>query len=413
MDNNSRQARYKKLRVATAGQQIQEMDSAASGMSGMHHDNERHSQYDNKEIHGPPTSARLESQHVRMEHVVEIARMAACAVLKYYEDDDVTPLTMDSSDGIEERLRLAKVNALNVIIKGIRAFYPNIPIIYERGLLEVAEDIAPTVSKQEQCFCVNPLDGEIDFMRRQSSGFALSIGFCIRGEPILGVICCPAAASPPPVYFAASGAGAFAEKVPQTAVPIHVADVPTSSPKLISHHFPKNSEKESNLSVDGQVLRVRPPAAMCLRFLSIADGSSHIFPFYSPSSEWDTCAGHAILLAAGGTVTTVDEQGISLGVASSTITYGKSTPLNTPFVASGKAAERRIVRTREQTEKREGTTKDEPSQGNPTVEAFENRDTNLPNVIATDDFSNYNWLNVALITIIPIAASVIFAYYYM
>jgi 3'(2'), 5'-bisphosphate nucleotidase len=51
-----------------------------------------------------------------------------------------------------------------------------------------------------------------------------------------------------------------------------------------------------------------------------------IYPRLSPTSEWDTAAGHAILLAAGGLVDGVD--GVPLR-------YGKTGFLNHGFVATG------------------------------------------------------------------------------
>ena len=39
-----------------------------------------------------------------------------------------------------------------------------------------------------------------------------------------------------------------------------------------------------------------------LKFCIVAEGEADIYPRLSPTSEWDTAAGHAVLLAAGGLV---------------------------------------------------------------------------------------------------------------
>ncbi len=62
-----------------------------------------------------------------------------------------------------------------------------------------------------------------------------------------------------------------------------------------------------------------------LKFCLVAEGRADIYPRLSPTSEWDTAAGHAILLAAGGRVDGPD--GLSLG-------YGKKAFLNRGFVAT-------------------------------------------------------------------------------
>ena len=38
----------------------------------------------------------------------------------------------------------------------------------------------------------------------------------------------------------------------------------------------------------------------------IAKGQADLYPRVGPTSEWDTAAGHAVLSAAGGTVTRLD-----------------------------------------------------------------------------------------------------------
>jgi 3'(2'), 5'-bisphosphate nucleotidase len=63
-----------------------------------------------------------------------------------------------------------------------------------------------------------------------------------------------------------------------------------------------------------------------LKFCLIAEGSADFYPRLSPTSEWDTASGHAILVAAGGQV--VDVRGDPLR-------YGKPAFLNVGFAASG------------------------------------------------------------------------------
>ena len=63
-----------------------------------------------------------------------------------------------------------------------------------------------------------------------------------------------------------------------------------------------------------------------LKFGIVAEGKADIYPRLSPTSEWDTAAGHAILLAAGGRVDAPD---------GSPLAYGKSAFINRGFVATG------------------------------------------------------------------------------
>jgi 3'(2'), 5'-bisphosphate nucleotidase len=62
-----------------------------------------------------------------------------------------------------------------------------------------------------------------------------------------------------------------------------------------------------------------------LKFCIVAEGQADIYPRASPTSEWDTAAGHAVLLAAGGLVDAPD---------GSPLSYGKPAFLNRAFVAT-------------------------------------------------------------------------------
>ena len=63
-----------------------------------------------------------------------------------------------------------------------------------------------------------------------------------------------------------------------------------------------------------------------LKFCLVAAGEADLYPRLGPTMEWDTAAGHAVLLAAGGRVLGADGQPLG---------YGKPQFRNPWFVASG------------------------------------------------------------------------------
>jgi 3'(2'), 5'-bisphosphate nucleotidase len=72
-----------------------------------------------------------------------------------------------------------------------------------------------------------------------------------------------------------------------------------------------------------------------LKFCLLARGEADLYPRFGPTSEWDTAAGHAILLAAGGEVTAVDGGPFEYGNADAGF-------LNPGFIAWGR---RSLIRT--------------------------------------------------------------------
>src|SRR5690606_33307511 len=61
-----------------------------------------------------------------------------------------------------------------------------------------------------------------------------------------------------------------------------------------------------------------------LKFCKIAEGEAHIYPRFGRTMEWDTAAGQAVLMAAGGGVYTLDGK---------SLLYGKKVLENPHFIS--------------------------------------------------------------------------------
>jgi 3'(2'), 5'-bisphosphate nucleotidase len=77
-----------------------------------------------------------------------------------------------------------------------------------------------------------------------------------------------------------------------------------------------------NIKIDAHV-----SAGSSLKFCLLASGQADLYPRFGRTMEWDTAAGHAVLLAAGGRVDRADD--------GAPLTYGKSGFENPPFIARG------------------------------------------------------------------------------
>ena len=73
---------------------------------------------------------------------------------------------------------------------------------------------------------------------------------------------------------------------------------------------------------------LRTPMDSSVKLCRIAEGSADIYPRHGPTSEWDIAAGHAVLEAAGGSLTTPEGEPLAYGKADERF-------LNGWFVARG------------------------------------------------------------------------------
>ena len=85
-------------------------------------------------------------------------------------------------------------------------------------------------------------------------------------------------------------------------------------------------DAETRAYIEGQKPAALSNAGSSLKFCRLAEGAADLYPRFGRTMEWDTAAGHAILLAAGGSVTKPD---------GSPFIYGKLGFENGPFIATG------------------------------------------------------------------------------
>ena len=80
----------------------------------------------------------------------------------------------------------------------------------------------------------------------------------------------------------------------------------------------------------------RTPCGSSLKFARIAEGSADLYARLAQTCEWDVAAGHAVLCAAGGIVTTPD---------GSELSYGRTPEFHVPaFSAWGDPSSAEILR---------------------------------------------------------------------
>lgn len=251
---------------------------------------------------------------------VSAAALAAGeAILAVYRTDFDAERKDDGSP-----VTLADTAAEAVILPALAAVTPAIPIVSEE---QVSAGEGPD-RVGRRYWLVDPLDGTREFLKRNDE-FTVNIGLVEDGTPVFGVLYAPALG----LLYAAAGPGtATLSKSGGPARPIACREVPASGlDVLVSRSHSRNDKLEAWLEANRGAHEVheRIPAGSALKFGRLAEGAGDVYPRLGPTCEWDTAAGHAILLAAGGRVETLEGE---------PFTYGRARTdfLNPSFVAWGR-----------------------------------------------------------------------------
>jgi len=243
-----------------------------------------------------------------IDALAEAAREAGEAILTIVRGGFDVEAKRDQSP-VTEADRAAEL----VILAALARVAPGVPVIAEE---EVAAGRIP--AHDDTFFLVDPLDGTKEFVRG-GDDYTVNIGLIERGQPRAGVVFAPATGM---LHGGTVGAGAWVDEGRgRRAIRTRPRGEEVTAVASKSHLNQATIDYlEAAVGACGYI-----SIGSSLKFCIVAEGRADIYPRASPTSEWDTAAGHAVLLAAGGVVDGPD------GTA---LRYGKQAFLNRAFVAT-------------------------------------------------------------------------------
>jgi 3'(2'), 5'-bisphosphate nucleotidase len=248
-----------------------------------------------------------------LEKIIDIAKEAGNEILKIYDSDDFgVEIKKDNSP-----LTKADRTSNEIIENHLTELYPEIPILSEEG-----KEISFNERKKWKKFwLVDPLDGTKEFIKRNGE-FTVNIALVKEGKPILGVIYVPVTKE---IYYGDVENGSFKVnkegKTSKISVSRKSKNEPLSVVQSRSHSGEEEEQFYSQFNVKEKLSR-----GSSLKICMVAEGKADLYFRAGPTWEWDTAAGHAILLGAGGEFTNKD---------GSELTYNKQIIKNFGFIASG------------------------------------------------------------------------------
>jgi myo-inositol-1(or 4)-monophosphatase len=157
---------------------------------------------------------------------------------------------------------------------------------------------APVVEPVDQrVWIVDPLDGTVNYANGIPM-FCVSIGLCIGGRPMIGVVYDP---SRDEMFTAQAGAGARLD-----GIPIHHPEKEKLSDCVVSLSLPRRgwATRDHNIRKSIRVSRNMGSAALAVAYL--ANGRFDAFVQAGGLSLWDICAAGLIAIEGGARLTTLD-----------------------------------------------------------------------------------------------------------
>lgn len=254
-----------------------------------------------------------------LKDVAVIAERAGQEILDVYGRSGALQVEYKADDS---PLTEADIRANALIVQALQALQPALPVLSEEAALPPSE-----LRRTWQAYwLIDPLDGTKEFVSRNGE-FTVNIALIRDGMPVLGVVHAPVLRTS---WIGVPGQGAWkggngkdweAIHTRTLAAPLrvvasrrHGTQALDALLERLGRHFPAQTLVNKGSS---------------LKFCLLAEGSADLYPRLAPTSEWDTAAAQAVLVAAGGAVLQEDLQALRYNT--------RDDLLNPSFLAVGDA----------------------------------------------------------------------------
>ena len=253
-----------------------------------------------------------------VQSLIYTAQRAGGAIMAVYATEFSVQSKADASP-----VTVADEAAEKIILADLAAIAPGVPVVAEEA---VAAGKVPVIA--DRFFLVDPLDGTKEFISHRDE-FTVNVALIEDGEPVLGVVFAPARHE---LFWGDVRAGKAGRidadpdgTMPSLGNAISARPAPARGLTAVASRSHRTPETDAFLA-NYPITEFRSIGSS-LKFCLVAAGMADIYPRLGTTMEWDTAAGHAVLVAAGGTVTGLDGEPFR---------YGKPGFRNGNFVARGK-----------------------------------------------------------------------------
>ena len=243
-----------------------------------------------------------------------LALEAGDKIMEIYDSPEFEVKTKSDASPVTEADEAADA----LISAGLRAEFPDVALVTE----EQADSHDQAVST---FLIVDPLDGTKEFVNRRGD-FTVNIAYVYEGAPVRGVVYAPAKNR---LFYTDAGGnaveemGPFAKDTVGEVKPIRVTTPDNNALMVVA------SKSHRDQATDDYIAKYNvkdmTSAGSSLKFCLVATGEADLYPRVGRTMEWDTAAGHAVMVGAGGDVVRFDNH--------QPLRYGKEGFANPFFIA--------------------------------------------------------------------------------
>jgi len=197
-----------------------------------------------------------------------------------------------------------------VILEGLACVLPGMCVVSEE-----AAGRTPPKRVPDSFVLVDPLDGTRELIAGRDE-FTINVAVVTGGCPRLGIVAAPALGL---LWRGVEGRGAERLRLSpgappsaaQECTPIRSRPCPRSG--LIAAVSRSHLDSQTEDFLARLPIADRLARGSAVKFCQLAEGTADVYPRLSTTCEWDVAAGHALLAAAGGMVTTPQGTRVSYG----------------------------------------------------------------------------------------------------
>ena len=196
------------------------------------------------------------------------------------------------------------------ILEGLARVLPGVAVVSEE-----AAGRAPPASLPDSFVLVDPLDGTRELVAGRDE-FTVNLAVVTAGRPGLGLVAAPAQGL---LWRGIAGRGAERLQLAPGAkacdarerVAIRTRSAPPGG--LVAVVSRSHLEAQTEAFLARLPIAQRLACGSAIKFCQLAQGAADVYPRLSTTCEWDIAAGHAVLVAAGGLVSTPAGAALSYG----------------------------------------------------------------------------------------------------